>query len=188
MRRVIFLFLTLALVAPTVRAGELAAVTMPDEVTVSGTTLHLNGMGLRKKMMFKIYVAGLYLEERTHDGAAAVGAAGKKRVVMHFTTNKAKKSKMDAAWVEGFEANSPGEYSALADRVKTFKDFFGDMKVGDEIECTMVPGQGTTVKLNGELKGTIERDDFAAALLRVWLGVKPPTDDLKNGMLGAGSL
>lgn len=35
-------------------------------------------------------------------------------------------------------------------------------------------------KLNGELKGTIEGDDFAAALLRVWLGIKPPTEDLKK--------
>ncbi|MCK5377655.1 MAG: chalcone isomerase family protein [Acidobacteria bacterium] len=41
-------------------------------------------------------------------------------------------------------------------------------------------------KLNGELKGTIEGDDFAAALLRVWLGAKPPTEDFKEGMLGAG--
>lgn len=40
-------------------------------------------------------------------------------------------------------------------------------------------------KLNGELKGTIEGDDFVTALLRVWLGAKPPTEDLKNGMLGA---
>jgi len=41
-------------------------------------------------------------------------------------------------------------------------------------------------KLNGELKGTIEGDDFATALLCVWLGAKPPTEDLKKGMLDAG--
>jgi len=41
-------------------------------------------------------------------------------------------------------------------------------------------------KLDRELKGTIEGDDFATALLRVWLGAKPPTEDLKEGMLGAG--
>ena len=29
-------------------------------------------------------------------------------------------------------------------------------------------------KLNGELKGTIEGDDFVTALLRVWLGAKRP--------------
>jgi len=41
------------------------------------------------------------------------------------------------------------------------------------------------VTLNGEEKGTIEGDDFGAALLRVWLGPKPPTEELKNGLLDA---
>jgi hypothetical protein len=61
-----------------------------------------------------------------------------------------------------------------------------DMKVGDVIECTVLPGEGTLVTLNGEMKGTIEGDDFAPALLRVWLGSKPPAEELKNGLLGAG--
>ena len=43
-------------------AAELAGVTMPDTDTVEGKTLKLNGLGLRKKMVFKVYVAGLYLE------------------------------------------------------------------------------------------------------------------------------
>ena len=104
---------------------------------------------------------------------------------MHFLTNKAKKMKMDDAWAEGFEANSPGEYTALEGRVKTFMDYFGDMKEGDVIECTILPGEGTKVTLNSEDKGIIEGDDFGAALLRVWLGPNPPTEDLKNGLLGA---
>jgi hypothetical protein len=41
------------------------------------------------------------------------------------------------------------------------------------------------VTLNSENKGIIEGDDFGAALLRVWLGPEPPTEELKNGLLGA---
>ncbi len=185
MKKTLVSLMVLMLVVPVAWAGGLADVTMADEVTVSGSTLHLNGMGLRKKMVFKIYVAGLYLEQTTHDAATAVNASGKKRIVMHFLTNKAKKKKMDAAWTEGFEANSPSEYTALEGRVKTFMDYFGDMKVGDIIECTVLPGEGTQVMLNSDDKGIIEGDDFGAALLRVWLGPKPPTEELKNGLLGA---
>jgi len=185
MRRVLFGVMVVMIASSMVGAGELAKVTMPDQVTVSGKTLHLNGMGLRKKMMFKIYVAGLYLEQTSHDAAAIVNAAETKQVVMHFTTNKATKKRMDEAWVEGFEANSPETYAAVADRVKTFIGYFGDMKDGDVIELTMSPGEGTTVALNGEQKGVIEGDDFAKALLLVWLGDKPPTEDLKKGMLGS---
>lgn len=184
MQRLAALFVVCALMVPTVWAGELAEVTLPDEVTVGGTTLDLNGMGLRKKMWVKVYVAGLYLPSATADPATAVGSDGPKRVVMHFLTDKATKKKMDDAWLEGFESNSPASFASLQDRVNTFTGYFGDMKVGDVIELTMIPGKGTTVVLNGDTKGVIEGDDFSAALLRVWLGNHPPDEDLKKGMLG----
>jgi len=153
-------------------------------VTVGGNTLVLNGMGLRKKMVIKVYAAGLYLEERSADPAVILGSSSTKRVVMHFLTGMANKSKMDEAWREGFEANSPDTYPALADRVTTFMGFFGDMKDGDEIVLTVVPGAGTTAALNGQDKGTIAGDDFGAGLLKVWLGDHPPSEDLKAGLLG----
>jgi hypothetical protein len=103
---------------------------------------------------------------------------------MKFLTNKATKKKMDAAWFEGFEANSPSAYASLEERVKKFADFFGDMKDGDVVEIDLVPGSGTSVTINGDPKGTIAGDDFETALLMVWLGDHPPTDDLKAGLLG----
>ncbi len=66
--------------------------------------------------------------------------------------------------------------------MEQFADFFPDMKDGDVIVLTMVPGAGTTVVLNDDQKGVIEGDDFAEGLLKVWLGDHPPTDDLKVGM------
>jgi len=184
MRRWAAIAVALAMLVPMAWAGELAGVDLPDEMTVSDATLKLNGMGLRKKLWVKVYVAGLYLEQTTTDAATAVGSEQVKRVVMHFLTDKAKKAKMDAAWVEGFEKNSPAEFAALSDRVDIFKDYFGNMKNGDVIEVTVAPGQGAEVLLNGQVKGTIEGDDFAQALLRVWLGDEPPSEDLKVGMLG----
>jgi hypothetical protein len=185
MRRFAALVAVCVLAAVTAGAGELAEIAMDDEVTVGDATLKLNGMGLRKKMWVKVYVAGLYLESATDSPSKAVEAAGPKRVVMHFLTNKATKKKMDSAWVEGFEANSPSIFGALEERVSTFVDFFGDMKVGDVIELTMTPGVGTSVTLNGEEKGVVEGDDFNRALLLVWLGDHPPSDDLKAGLLGS---
>jgi hypothetical protein len=142
-------------------------------------------MGLRKKMWVKVYVAGLYLAEKTGDAGAAVSQDSAKKIVMHFLTNKATKKKMDAAWFEGFEANSPEEYPSLESKVKTFADFFGDMKDGDVVELTLIPGQGVVAALNGEQRGVVEGDGFADALLKVWLGEHPPADELKSGMLGS---
>lgn len=65
---------------------ELAGVTLPDTTTVNGSSLKLNGMGVRTKTMLKvkIYVAGLYLATPSYDGAAIIVADEPKQVVMHF--------------------------------------------------------------------------------------------------------
>lgn len=177
--------LAMLLALPVASAGELAGVELPDQVNVGGKTLQLNGMGVRKKLVIKVYVAGLYLESPSSDPAAIVGSDSIKRVVMHFATNKATKKRMDEAWQEGFEANSSEAYASLADRVATFTGFFGDMKDGDEIVLTVTPGAGTAIDLNGVSKGTIAGDDFGEALLKVWLGDHPPSEDLKEGLLGS---
>lgn len=183
MKRFLVVVIAFALVAPVAWAGGLAGVTMDEEVMVGADTLKLNGMGVRKKMWVKVYVGGLYLEHPTTDAKNASHSKQTKKMVMHFLTNKAKKKKMDSAWIEGFEANW-GHYGDIKARVMQFKDLFGDMKDGDIVEMTLVPGEGTTVVVNGATKGTIEGDDFAEALVNVWVGVKPPTDEFKKGVLG----
>ena len=185
MARVMTMFLVAAMaLASPAAAGELEGVTLPDQITLADETLELNGMGVRQKLWVEVYVAGLYLEAPSSEPAEIVGSDQTKRVVMHFLTDKAKKKKMDGAWQEGFEANSPDEVSALQARLDRFKSLFGDMKDGDVVTLTMIPGEGTRVEMNGTDTGTIEGEDFSAALLRVWLGNEPPSDDLKEGMLG----
>ena len=183
MRKAFVLLMVVGLLAPLAHAGSLADVTMDDEVMVSGKTIQLNGMGLRKKLWVKVYVGGLYLENPTTDAETAAASKQVKKMVMHFLTNKAKKKKMDSAWDEGFEANA-ANFASIKDRVETFKGYFGDMEVGDVVEMVLVPGEGTTVSLNGQTKGTIQGDDFAEALVQVWVGSTPPSEDFKAGVLG----
>ena len=184
MRRWTIVALLVVLTVPMAWGAELAGVTMPEKVTVGDTTLELNGMGLRKKLWVKVYAAGLWLESPSMDPDAIIGSDTPKRVVMHFLTDRATREKMNDAWEEGFEANSSDQLPSLRDRLERFKAFFGDMKDGDEVEFVMVPGDTTSVAVNGVDKGEIAGDDFQAALLRVWLGDHPPSDDLKEGLLG----
>lgn len=184
MQKLVIILVTALLVAPALLAGTLANVTMADEVLVADATLHLNGMGLRRKLGIKIYVAGLYIEDKTNSADDVLSAPGPKRISMHYLTDKATDKRMDAAWIKGFKTNSQDQYEILEDRVMTFVEFLGDMKAGDVVDCTMIPGQGTTVTLNGEEIGIIEGDDFQTALLRVGLGPNPPTRALKKGLLG----
>jgi Chalcone isomerase-like len=49
---------------------------------------------------------------------------------------------------------------------------------------TYVPATGTTLVINGKNKLTTDGAPFGQTVFSVWLGPKPPTTDLKKGILG----
>ena len=59
-----------------------------------------------------------------------------------------------------------------------------DFKSGQTLTFKRDPAVGVNVDINGKGGSTIEGADFASALLAIWLGAKPPNDDLKTGLLG----
>ena len=63
-------------------ARDLAGVTMPEKISVSGKQLQLNGMGVGTKAFFKVYVIALYLESPTSDTRTAIKADEAKRIVL----------------------------------------------------------------------------------------------------------
>src|ERR1700761_725506 len=72
-----------------VEAAQLAGVTLPDTATVGTTTLVLNGVGLRtySGLAIHIYVAGLYLQQPSHDANAILLSPGIKLMQLHFVHN-----------------------------------------------------------------------------------------------------
>ncbi|HLE61241.1 MAG TPA: chalcone isomerase family protein [Thermoanaerobaculaceae bacterium] len=176
----------LALAAVPAAAMELAGVTLPDEVTVGGATLNLNGMELRTKTMLKVkvYVAGLYLATASHDAAAIIAADEPKQVVMHFLYKKVEKDKLTKAWREGFANNFAAALPSLKARLDEFCALWPDMASGERAVITYLPDTGTRLELNGKEAGVIPGKDFADAMFAVWLGAKPADAGLKEGMLG----
>src|SRR5512146_433182 len=71
-----------ALSVAAVHAREVAGVSMPEVVSVGGRKLRLNGMGVGKKLLSKVYVVGLYLEKPTRDARAAITTDEAKRIVL----------------------------------------------------------------------------------------------------------
>lgn len=183
MRNVPLAFGVALLAAGGLVAAELAGVSLPDRVTVGDQTLVLNGMGLRKKAVFKVYVGALYLAQKSADPAAILAADAPRRMVMHFLRDVGR-DRLVEAWKEGFAGNAPQAQTRLAREIERFLSFWRDVKEGEEVTMTYLPGKGTTVAFGGKELGTIEGKEFADALLSVWLGPKPPSEDLKAGLLG----
>ena len=184
MRRFIVATLAVVLAASlSASAKELADVTMPDTLSAGGKTLQLNGLGLRKKAMFKVYVGALYLETPSKDAAAILGSTQAKVVRMHFLRDLSKEQLTDA-FKEGFEANAKEKAAAQKSNIDRFLAMLSAVKQGEEIGFSYVPGTGTTVTKGDQSVGVIEGKDFGDMLYAVWLGPVPPTEDLKKGMLG----
>ena len=183
MRRWMAVLAIAALASSALWAGTLAGVTMPDQVTVSGKTLQLNGMGLRTKVSFKVYVGGLYLEAPSSNGAAILAADAPKALTMHFLRS-VEKEKLVETFREGFEANSPQKAAAQKAGIDKLLATVADVKEGSVTTYTYVPGTGTVVNRAGKDVATIEGKDFAEVLFSLWLGPNPPSEDLQKGLLG----
>jgi len=105
-------------------------------------------------------------------------------MVMHFVFNVGK-GKIAEAWEEGLEANTPNASADVKNAFKTLSSWMEEMKDGQSIVLTYVPGTGTTVNVNGKVKGTLPGKATADAILATWIGPKPgPGSDFKKAVLG----
>jgi hypothetical protein len=182
MRRVLLTLGALFLSVPAI-AGSLAGVTLPDTASVSGTDLVLNGMGLRKKAIFKVYVGALYLPAKSSDAEAVIKLDAPKRMVMRFVRDVGK-DKITEGWREGFANNSPASMPALQKQLDEFAALWQDMADGDEAVMTYVPATGLKLEIRGKELGVIQGKAFADAVLACWVGPHPPSEDLRTGVLG----
>jgi len=181
------LLLFVATFSLQVNARQIDDVTLPDNITIDGTSvpLQLNGMGYRTKFIFDVYILGFYTESKVGSRDAAQALAGPKRIIMHMVREEVSREKMANALREGFEENTSDEQLAkLNARIQTFTDYFPDLKKGDVIILDYVPASGTRITINDKVEGVIEGADFYTGLLDIWLGEEPADDDLKDAMLG----
>ena len=184
MKRLALLAL-LALTAVPAAAGSLAGVTLPDSAEVGGQKLVLNGMGLRKKLFIKVYVAGFYLTEKQRDAAAILAADTPRRGVMHFVFGVGAGKICNEGWKEGLDANTPNPSAELRAKFDTLCGYMEDMEDGDAMSFDYLPATGTTVTVKGKTKGVIAGKDFSDALFGCWIGPRPgPGEDFKNALLG----
>jgi hypothetical protein len=170
------------LVALPAAAKERDGVVAPPVIEVSGRQLKLMGMGLRKKLWFKVYLASLYVEDPSDDPARVIGSDQMKRVQMNMLRDL-ERGKIVEAVQQGFERNSGPEMPRLQARLDQFLRAIPDLKSGQTIVITYAPGRGTFIKAGGGEEITVLGKDFADALFSVWLGKQPVDDELKREML-----
>jgi hypothetical protein len=147
----------------------------------------LNGVGLRKIVFFKAYVAGLYVPEKAKVPAALLMQKGPRRISLKMLMELSAE-RMTKAFIEGIEKNhSEAQLAALKpqiDQLTATMAAIGTAKGGDTVDLDFVDG-ATRISLNGQAKGqAIAGEDFYAAVMRIYIGEHPADRDLKEGLLG----
>ena len=180
----------LALLVSTAACGaEIEGVKLPGSVRLGadGPALVLNGAGVRMRLIFRVYVAALYLPARTENAEAILRGDQPKRFVMHMLRDLSAES-INASIKEALEETlTPTERQPLDARMTRFQAIFDAMrevKAGMQITLDYLPLPGTIVSVNAEEKDRIPGADFNQALMRVWLGDRPRDPDLRKALLG----
>ena len=185
MTRALILSSLLILAVGAAQAKECHGVSFPERKQVEGGDLTLNGLGIRKATFLKVnvYVAALYVTRPSRDPKALLQSDGPDELILHFVRDVGVDD-LTKAWNEGFERNSKEQLPALNERIAKLNSWMSDMKTGQRLAFVRRPGAGVEVQVDGAEKGTIEGEDFARALLSIWLGAAPPNPELKRGLLG----
>ena len=185
LKRLFVVTLAVFVMTSMASATEIGGVNLPDSLTAGKDKLILNGAGLRKKFIIKVYAGGLYLIQKNNDPKKIVEADAPMAIRMQFIYNGVSEKDLVDTWNEGFAKATGGNISPIKAEIDTFNAYFTEeAKRGDIYDIIYVPGQGVAVYMKGAKKGTIQGVDFKKALFSIWLGDQPADKNLKKGMLG----
>lgn len=148
-------------------------------------TLHLNGTGLCEWGFFYIdlYKAALYLEETSRNAEKIIASKGAKRIHLIFSRSLTKEQ-LREAYTASLKVNAGDSFPRYEKRLEQLAKMLKDVEEGDSLVFTCIPKCGIEVSLKGKKAGTIKGEDFASMFFRLYLGDHPPTEDLKNALLG----
>ncbi|KAF1079627.1 MAG: hypothetical protein GQF41_4185 [Candidatus Rifleibacterium amylolyticum] len=166
------------------QARERVGVKFEESVSIEGTELTLNGLAVRSEkflfMNFNIYVAGLYVLNKTNDGEAILASDTPRHLITHFLHSRVRRKELTDAWQESFT-----RHNYQGEKVDQFIAFHSeDLRKGEKMIFTYIPGKGTTVTMKDKVCGTIPGKDFADALFSIYIGNNAGLPRIRDGLLG----
>ncbi|MEZ5607745.1 MAG: chalcone isomerase family protein [Burkholderiaceae bacterium] len=177
-----------AATATPAHARELAGQNLPEQVTVAGVPLLLNGAGVRYKAVFKVYTAALYLPRKSSAVNDALSTETPKRLAITML-REIDANELGKMFTHGLEDNLDRATSArLVPGILRMSQVFSEhkrLKEGESFQIDWVPGTGALLTIKGQpLAEPFVEPAFFQALLRIWLGDKPADWQLKDALLG----
>jgi len=174
------------LLAVGAKAATLDGIVLPDNYTVDGKSLPLNGIGLRTLTIFhiKAYVAGLYLQQPSHDSKRILASPETKVLLLKFV-HGASKERVEKQYRAGEEQNCGDGGCDRSDEA----DFEHLVAVAPAVEAGdtttyIITDQSVRVLANDRLIDEFRNRDLAERILDGFIGKHPPSEALRRALLG----
>ena len=178
-----------ALGAPVLSAAtEVSGVKIEDVIRLGDQEIKLNGAGTRFKAIFKVYVAGLYVNGKKTSTADVIAASGPRRMTL-VMLREVGNEEFGQSFMAGIQKNSErAELAKLITPLMKFGQMFASvpvLKKGDVITIDWIPNSGTHIQLNNKkIIDVIPEPAFYNVILKIWLGEQPADARLKKQLLG----
>ncbi|NJS37304.1 MAG: hypothetical protein HC765_14330 [Brachymonas sp.] len=172
--------------------SKIAEVTYPNEVTVGGQKLLLNGYGMRFRFGFRGYTAALYTPSKMTKNEDVIKPTVAKRI--HLVAQRdLKGDELGKLFSRGMEDNMTKEdFSKIVNGVIRMGNIFAEGKQfnkGESIIIDNIPGTGLLTTFRGKQQGEpIKEPEFSENFFKIWFGKKPADEALRVALLGWAKL
>jgi Chalcone isomerase-like len=171
--------------------SKIADVVYPNEVTVGGQKLQINGFGMRFRFGFRGYTAALYTATKVTRNEDVIKPTLTKRI--HLVAQRdLNGDELGKLFTRGMEDNMAREdFSKIIGGVIRMGTIFAEGKKfnkGESIIVDNIPGTGLVTTFRGKQQGEpIKEPEFAENFFKIWFGKKPVDDALRVALLGGQS-
>jgi len=189
-RRIILAICLCLFTSTSALAVEVGSIVIPDQLSILHgkiqSSLSLRGAGVRKKFVYELYVAGLYVNIANKKISAKQLSNGDEdmAIKLHILSEMVTSKRMLKSTRDGFNKSIGSNWGDLSDTIIDFMDVFqGGISVNDIYDLIYVKGEGTKIYKNGKLEKNIPGLKFKAALFGIWLSENPVQKSLKIKLL-----
>ncbi|MCG8673246.1 MAG: chalcone isomerase family protein [Pseudomonadales bacterium] len=155
-----------------------------SRIVVQGKNLSLNGSGERSKFFTKVYVASLYLSNKSKNPEAIINADEPQLMRLKITSSLITPSLLNSSIKDGLKLSAGDDYdryASMLDEVMMKNEV--PVNINDQFDFFYLPGGGTYISRNGEELGVVPSYRFKQILFGIWLGKSPIQKDLKRSLL-----
>jgi hypothetical protein len=153
-----------------------------DWIQVDGHIFVLNGKGVHQFLFFKIYEVSLYLENKSADPESILGSKERKVIVLTLMRDVSA-DQLRSALYDGFKDNCIQDCDRFQPHLDRIAAKIPDLKEGESLQFFFSPLQ-LQLKSSGRETQKIQDPEFGSKFLAIWLGQSPPSQSLKNSLLG----